>query len=168
MLSLWAGADPHAPAMSLRYANLTDDGEGDDGDRFLSFTAIHEACSNGDAQILERLGPDPSRDDFDELFAVARTGAIVKVLARRGLPRDVGKVICSQISWIILPFGRPRSLDTMPLRRLWEKRTVRAIADVIRKERSDSRTLPTIKLAQKISTNDARADEEVIVIRIPE
>ncbi len=24
MLRLWAGADPHAPAMSLRYPNLTD------------------------------------------------------------------------------------------------------------------------------------------------
>jgi len=62
MLCLWAGADPHAPAMSLRYPNLTDDdGEDDDGDRFLGFSAIHEACSNGDGQILERLGPDPSR-----------------------------------------------------------------------------------------------------------
>jgi hypothetical protein len=91
MLCLWAGADPHAPAMSLRYPNLTydDDGEGDDNDRFLGFTAIHEACSHGDAQILERLGPDPSRDDFDELFAAARSGAIVKVLARLGLPRDI-------------------------------------------------------------------------------
>jgi hypothetical protein len=138
MLCLWAGADPHAPAMSLRYPNLTDDedSEVDESDRFLGFTAIYEACSHGDSRILERLGPDPSRDDFDELFAAARSGAIVKVLARRGNPRDVGKVIRSQLSWIALPFGRTPSIDTIEALfatgARWESSSATEIGDVRR------------------------------------
>jgi len=39
--------------MSLRYWNLTDDDDSgiDESDRFLDFTAIHEACSHGDSGL---------------------------------------------------------------------------------------------------------------------
>jgi ankyrin repeat protein len=74
-LCLWAGADPHSAAASLRFPSLgEDDNEADEDDRFLGFTAIYEACRRGDSRILERLNPDPSRDDFDELYSIARFG----------------------------------------------------------------------------------------------
>jgi hypothetical protein len=115
MLCLWAGADAHAPAMSLRYRDVEedDDPEADENDRFLGFTAIYHACNRGDAEILERLGPDPARDDFDDLYAAARYSTIVKVLARYALPGDIGEILNSQLTWITPPFGRTPSLDAI-------------------------------------------------------
>jgi len=81
-LSLWAGADPHAPAPSVRYPNYYEDDDEEEEDRFIGFTAVYEACSAGHAEILERLGPDPERDDFGDLYAAARTTAVIDVLAR--------------------------------------------------------------------------------------
>jgi hypothetical protein len=155
MLCLWAGADPHAPAPSLRYPNLTDDDGGDEGDRFLGFSAIHEACLSGDGQILERLRPDPSRDDFDELYRAATSRAVIEALAHRALPKDVGAVIRSQISWITLPFGRPRSADI--LQKLfeagarWETSSAEEVADVRRGllKMSDDTFVDAMKLLAK-------------------
>jgi hypothetical protein len=115
MLCLWAGADPHAPAMSLRNRDVADedDTEADETDRFLGFTAVYHACNRGDAEILQRLGPDPARDDFDDLYATARYSTIVKILARYALPGDVGKILNSQLTWITPPFGRTPSLDAI-------------------------------------------------------
>ena len=116
LLCLWAGGDPHAPAASLRFGDVDDD-SGDsetDGDRFVGWTAIHEACGNGDSHILERLGPDPCRDNFDDLYRAANNGAIIKVLSRFALPKDVGAVICRQLFWMQPPpFGYPQSTDTL-------------------------------------------------------
>ncbi len=44
LLCLWAGADPHAPAPSLRYPGWVDEDGGDDadGDRFLGWSAIDQ------------------------------------------------------------------------------------------------------------------------------
>jgi hypothetical protein len=157
LLCLWAGADPHARAPSLRYPNLADDdnSDGDEGDRFLGFSAIHEACFNAKAQILKRLGPDPSRDGFDELYRAATSGAVVDVLARRALPKDVGAVIRSQVCWIAIPFGRSRSLDV--LQRLfesgarWETSAEREIANVRRAllKMPDDAFVETIRLFAK-------------------
>lgn len=97
-LCLWAGADPHAPAWSLRFGRLDEDEE-DDEDRFVGFSAIHEACSRGRVEILEQLGPDPARDDFEDLYHWAGNSAVMEVLARRQLPRDVGSVIAFYVSW---------------------------------------------------------------------
>jgi hypothetical protein len=64
--------------MSLRFPSFTeDDSEADESDRFLGFTAIYEACRRGDSRILERLGPDPSRDDFDDLYRTASSGEVM-------------------------------------------------------------------------------------------
>jgi ankyrin repeat protein len=137
LLCLWAGADPHAPAPDLRYPDLVDDEDSEDeNDRFLGFTAIHEACRADHVQILERLGPDPSRDDFEDLYRVAGSRSAIELLARCVLPKDIGAVIRSQMYWITPPFGRPRSLDT--LRSLfeaggrWETASAENVADVRR------------------------------------
>jgi hypothetical protein len=117
-LCLWAGADPHAPVPSLRYPTDVDedDDECDEADRFVGSTAIDQACSHGELQILERLGPDPARDDFDKLFRRADNEYVIKFLARSGLPKDVGSVVRSQFFCMEeqpFGFGHPRSVDTI-------------------------------------------------------
>lgn len=140
-LCRWAGADPHAPVLSLRYRNLVqeDDTEADEGERFLGFSAVREACSHGHVDILKRLGPDPSRDDFEDLYCAADSGAVVELLARWALPKEVGAVIQWHLSR--LTFGLAgwrsnewRAVDT--LQRLfrvgarWEKSSANEIARV--------------------------------------
>jgi hypothetical protein len=67
-LCLWAGADPHAPALSLNLGMVEGADSEDDEEPFLGWSAIEEAASAGHLSILKRLGPDPARDDFDELY----------------------------------------------------------------------------------------------------
>lgn len=115
-LCLWAGADPHTPAPSLHdpCVDEVDDSDQDEGDRPIGFTAIEATCDQGDVGILERLGPDPSRDDFDELYRTASNGSIVQFLARFAPPKNVGSVITSQVFWMQEDsFFRPRSIDTL-------------------------------------------------------
>ena len=104
-LSLWAGADPHAPAPSLRFPTVSEaDASADDGDRFLGFSAVYEACLCGRAAILKRLGPDPARDDFEELYRAARGTEVIEVLVRLARPRDVGALLDSHLR-LRLGFG---------------------------------------------------------------
>jgi hypothetical protein len=101
-LCLWAGADPHATARSLDHPGLTDSEDDDtiaDEDRFLGWTAIEEAVSTGHVNILERLGPDPARDDFDDLYELAGSSSVIELLGRRALPKNVGRVVNRQISF---------------------------------------------------------------------
>jgi hypothetical protein len=120
-LCLWAGADPHTPAPSFRFPKELDaDGEGqDEEDRFLGWSAIEEACRTGNLKILERLGPDPDCDSFDDLYRMAKNGYVVKFLARLALPKNPGEVLQSHLRWLeIPPFGHQQSVD--PLRCLFE------------------------------------------------
>jgi len=120
-LCLWAGVDPHAPAPDLRDPDPEESDADDtaDEDRWVGFTAIEVTCHQGNAQILERLGPDPSRDDFDNLYETASDGSIVQMLARAAPPQNVGKIISRQVFWMKGdPWFRPRSVDT--LQRLFE------------------------------------------------
>jgi hypothetical protein len=120
-LCLWAGADAHAPARSLRDGDRSeeDDGEGE-GERFEGFNAIWRACLRGHAEILKRLGPDPLRDDFGDLYSVAGSSAVVELLARCEPPKKIGELIRSHLWRLAL---RPEwsgwgSMDT--LRKLFE------------------------------------------------
>lgn len=120
-LCLWAGADPHAHAPDLRDSDP--DENDDEGtaqeDQWLGFTAIEATCHQGDVQILERLGPDPSRDNFDKLYETASNGSIVQLLARFAAPKEVGRIISRQVFWMQGdPWFRPRSIDV--LQRLFE------------------------------------------------
>jgi hypothetical protein len=123
--------------LSLRSRYLADDdGEDDERERFPGFSAVSEACHNGDPRILQQLGPDPARDDFDELNGTGGSGAVVELLARLALPQDVGSVIRRQVACLAWSLVRPPSLDT--LRRLfragfrWETSKAHQIADVRR------------------------------------
>ena len=105
-LSVWAGADPHAPAPSLRFPTVSEaDASADDGDRFFGFSAVYEACLCGRAAILKRLGPDPARDDFEELYRAARGTEVIEILLRLARPRDVGALIDSHLRHMSLGFS---------------------------------------------------------------
>jgi hypothetical protein len=156
-LCLWAGADAHAPAHSLRFpdSSYDEDNEGDESDRFMGFSAIEESCRSGDIQILERLGPDPSRDNFDELYREAANSSIVELLARSALPKDMGAVLRSQIYWLAPFFGRPRSTYTLQslfeAGARWETSTTSEIGDIRRAllKTSDLTFVDAMKLLAK-------------------
>lgn len=138
MLCLWAGADPHAPARSLDFHIRNDDDDDDeDEDRFVGFSAIYHACSSGHVKLLEKLGPDPSLDDFDDLYCSAHGGSVVRALAEIALPNGVGGVIDRQLSWLRLSFRWGSTWRyTDVLERLfevgarWTTRTAEAIAAI--------------------------------------
>lgn len=119
-LCLWAGADPHAPAPSLSYGPWRQDENDQDEPHFIGFSAIYRACSSGHAAILERLGPDPERDDFDDLYRWSRSGAVIDLLARHALPKNVGAVIGAHISWLRIGFDDWRWRSVYTLERLFE------------------------------------------------
>ena len=99
-LCLWAGADPHAPAPSLNLG-IAEDADSEDGEeRFLGWPAIAEAARAGDLGILKRLGPDPARDDFDELYECARYESIVAFLLTLERPGDLTRILSWHFLWL--------------------------------------------------------------------
>jgi len=110
MLCLWAGADPHASVASLRYMGIG----GDEVDEDEATSAIQEACRQGHAAILERLGPDPARDDYEELYSSAANEQVIALLARSALPKDSGKVVALQLARAHLwTFGEHRPVEAL-------------------------------------------------------
>lgn len=87
-LCLWAGADAHAPVPVLEFLGDEDDEEENDW-----YSAIDQACRGGHGGVLEKLGPDPARDDFDQLYRAAGSAQVVEVLARKGSPADGSRAI---------------------------------------------------------------------------
>jgi hypothetical protein len=156
-LCLWAGADAHAPACSLRCpASFYDEGdESDENDSFLGFTAIEEGCHSGDARILERARSRPVARQLRRALPHGGHSSIVDLLARSALPKDVGAVLRSQIYWLAPPFGQSRSADT--LQRLfqagarWETSTTEGIGDIRRSllRMSDWTFVDTMRLLAK-------------------
>lgn len=115
-LCLWAGADPHTPARDLRHPEIY--GGAGEGSRFQGFSATWHACMRGHTQILERLGPDPSLDDFEDLYGAARSGAVIDLLARHALPQNVGALIHHHLWSLTIRIHEWESLET--LRRIFE------------------------------------------------
>ena len=109
LLCLWAGADPHAPVPDMDYMGIRDDEEDEDEGR----SAIQEACSGGHASILERLRPDPARDDYEELFFSAANENVIAILARSALPKDSGRVIALQLARANWPFHDHRPVEAL-------------------------------------------------------
>lgn len=136
-LCLWAGANPHAPAPSLRWGFLYgSDDEDEDKPGIAGYSAIHEACSHGHVEILKRFCPDPSRDDFEELYYATENSAVIKYLASMAPPKNVGALIQRLLWRAVSPFGNDRwqplySLKTLfdlPVR--WETSATEEIAAV--------------------------------------
>jgi ankyrin repeat protein len=99
-LCLWAGADPHAstPNPELGLSGDADSEGGEEG--FIGWSAIEDAASAGHLTILKRLEPDPTRDDFDELYRHARYDSIVAFLATIQPPKDLTSVLSWHLQWL--------------------------------------------------------------------
>jgi hypothetical protein len=112
-LCLWAGADPHAPALSLRlWRQSSHDDEESTEDEF-GVSAVYEACLGGNGEILKRLGPDPSRDDFDQLYRAASSRAVIDLLAPKALPTNIGSIIQHHLWWATLDHWQWRATETL-------------------------------------------------------
>jgi hypothetical protein len=112
-LCLWAGANPHAVVPDLRYPNLSDDEDdtrSDGEDRFLGWSAIQEASQAGHAKIVERLGPDPAKDNFDGLYRFVGSAAVVELLLAQARPGNVGEILQHQLWWLS-SFSSSRGFD---------------------------------------------------------
>ncbi|QQR74042.1 MAG: hypothetical protein IPJ17_00085 [Holophagales bacterium] len=109
MLCLWAGADPHAHVPWLSYLEYVDN-EPEDEDRH---SAIEAACGSGHAVILEKLEPDPTLDDFDELYRSAANENVVAILLRQKPPTDAGAVIAIQLARIQYRFREHRPIEAL-------------------------------------------------------
>ena len=119
LLCLWAGANPHAEAPSLPYTEPWR-GEVDEEDMEddCGYSAIHAACSCGQAELLERFGPEPEREDFDTLYRCAANAETVEVLARSVIPTDLTPIVRRMVESASFAFERWDSAAA--LRRLLE------------------------------------------------
>lgn len=114
-LSLWAGADPHAPAPNPEWG-LREDPEPEDGEEpFIGWSAVEEAAREGHLKILKRLGPDPARDDFDNLYRYAEYESIVAFLATIQPPKDLTSILPWHLRWLgdRFPWARHRGKRTI-------------------------------------------------------
>ena len=99
-LCLWVGADPHAPAPNPELG-LSEEADPEDGEEhFIGWTGIEEAARHGHLAILKRLGPDPARDNFDDLYRFARYESIVTFLATIQPPKDLIAILASHLWWM--------------------------------------------------------------------
>ncbi len=103
-LCLWAGADPHAQAPNPQWGSSSDIDDKEGEERFLGWTAIEEAAQEGYLEILKRLGPDPRRDNFDNLYQYAKHGFVVTFLATIQQPKDLTSILSWHLQWVASPF----------------------------------------------------------------
>lgn len=159
MLCLWAGADPHAPVPDLDSPG----GIGDEDEEEWE-SAVYQACSRGHAALLERLGPDPALDDYEELYLRAPNEEVVEILSRSALPTDHSVVVRAQLARLAWPLGGYPSVE--PLRALfeaglrWHASSVEEIADA----RRDVLKMKSWKFADlmKLLATDDYCSEEVL------
>jgi hypothetical protein len=95
-LCLWAGADPHTSAPSLRYAHSDDD-----EDEPAGWSAVEIAVSEDNIRFLEKNAPDPAKDDFDEFYRSAKSQSVVKLLAAINPPKDMGSILSWHLRWLV-------------------------------------------------------------------
>jgi hypothetical protein len=99
-LCLWAGADPHAAAPNPALG-VSEDADPEDGEEcFIGWSAIEEAARVGHLKTLKRLGPDPARDDFDDLYQCARYESIIAFLATMQPPMDLTRILSWHFWWV--------------------------------------------------------------------
>jgi hypothetical protein len=99
-LCLWAGGDPHAPTPNPEFGIAEEADPEDEEEGPLDWSAIEEATNAGRLDILRRLGPDPERDDFDNLYRYARHESVVAFLLTLRLPRNLTSILSCHVSWL--------------------------------------------------------------------
>jgi len=91
-LLVWAGADAHRKVPSLRYSSEEDESEDD------HYSAVELTVLHGTGKLLKYMMPDPTLDDFDELYdSVCDPDALDRLFDIRP-PRDWSKAIWRNIS----------------------------------------------------------------------
>jgi hypothetical protein len=88
------------PALSLNLGTAENADSEKDEEPFLGWSAIEEAARAGHLGILKRLGPDPARDNFDELYEHARYESIVSFLLTMQPPRDLTRILWWHFRWL--------------------------------------------------------------------
>jgi hypothetical protein len=91
-LCLWVGANPHAPAPNPSIG--IEDPETEEGE---------EATSAGHLEILKKLEPDPTRDDFGHLYQFAKSESVIVYLATIEPPKDLTSALSWHIRWMVDP-----------------------------------------------------------------
>ena len=75
-------------------------------DPFIGWSAVEDAAPEGHLRILKRLGPDPARDDFDNLDQYARYESVVAFLATIHPPRDLTSILSWHLRRMAAPHPR--------------------------------------------------------------
>lgn len=114
-LCLWAGADAHASAPDPEWRVPKDPDPAEGEEPFLGWSAVEEAALQGHLTILKRLGPDPARDDFDDLYRYAKYVSVIAFLATIHPPEDLTSILAWHLRWMVEPsrWGSPRGLGTV-------------------------------------------------------
>jgi len=106
-LCVWAGADPHTPTVDLDSAARGEaSDEGEDGEPLHGWSAIAEVMMHGHTHLLKVLRPDPTRDDFEELYQTALDLPTVDALAALAPPRSIGPILRRQVFHLDARVGR--------------------------------------------------------------
>lgn len=137
-LCLWAGANAHAPTQNSDLG-LSGNAETEDEEEcFTGWSAIEQAANEGHLTILKRLGPDPTRDDFDNLYRYAKNRSVIAFLATIQLPKDLTSILISQLWWVANPFPWATRRGTGMIEALlacnvrWEEPNPQRLADIRR------------------------------------
>lgn len=137
-LCLWAGADPHSPASDAEPEVSAVDDEENTAEQDMGWSAMERAASEGHLAILKRLGPDPTRDDFDNLYRYAKDGSIITFLSTIQAPKDLSSILSFHLVWLANPLPWVSRTGTWTIEALlackvrWEETNPEHIADIRR------------------------------------
>lgn len=137
-LCLWAGADPHMPVPNPEIGVSEDAGTEAGEEQFSGWSAIERAACEGHLTILKRLGPDPHRDNFDNLYQYAKDGSIIAFLSTIQRPKDLTSILLWHLQWVANPFPWASRTGTWAIEALlackvrWEETNPGRIADIRR------------------------------------
>jgi hypothetical protein len=99
-LLMWAGANSHMPVPSLLWYRPSDE---DDPETHTS--PMMWAVMWGKGRFLPMLKPDPSLDDFEELWSHACDTDAIDHLAKIQPPRDWSRVILRNVKRMVADYG---------------------------------------------------------------
>lgn len=137
-LCLWAGADAHMPVPNPEFSVSDDAGTEDGEEQFNGWSAIEGAACEGHLAILKRLGPDPHRDNFDNLYQYAKDGSIIAFLSTIQRPKDLTSILLWHLRWVANPFPWASRTGTWAIETLlsckvrWDETDPSRIADIRR------------------------------------
>jgi ankyrin repeat protein len=137
-LCLWAGANPHSPASDAEPDVSAIDDVENTTEQDMGWSAIERAASEGHLAILKRLSPDPTHDDFDNLYRYAKDGSIITFLSTIQAPKNLSSILSFHLVWLANPLPWGSRTGTWAIEALlackvrWEETNPDRIADIRR------------------------------------